>query len=113
MILTSTPVDTTTFTPTSRSVAIKRPWISSLGSLEEELSHKNKTLDYKPKYYTRKEAWHVDLDILKKKTLQQQHLKDLRVLLKFKKIKGKSLEDQKHFPTRSRHTTNLANAGGG
>lgn len=65
-----------------------------------------------------------DRDILKKKTLQQQqqHLKDLRVLLKFKKIEGKSLEDQENFPTwpealnclsRSRHTTNLVNVGGG
>ena len=51
------------------------------------------------RYKRREDVCRVDADILDKRNrLQQQKLKDLRVLDNFKEIDGKDEEDPKNFP---------------
>lgn len=110
---TFTPSTPLPLSPSLSPLSTKSPWSSSLRSSEEALPHKKITPYYKPKYHAGEDVCFMDPDILERKNLQQQRLKDLRFQLTFKQIGRKAWKTQKLLCEWVAHTANLVNAGGG
>ena len=87
----------------SKSPQKKRQRSPSAGSSEEEIAikkhPKNERKKKKQKFKQGEDVCRVDEDILdNNNNLQPQQLKGLRVLLNFKTVNGKSIEDPRNFP---------------